>query len=47
MVGGAVPGLVVLSFGRMQAGPSHGSKSVGSTVPRLVRQLLAPVSCPG
>ena len=46
MVGGAIPGLVVLSSVRKQAEQARGSKPVSRPPPWPLHQLLPPGSCP-
>jgi hypothetical protein len=42
IVGGAIPGLVILGSIRKQAEQGRGSKPVSSTPPRPLHQLLLP-----
>jgi hypothetical protein len=46
IVGGAIPGLVVLGSIRKQAEQARGSKAVSSTSPWFLHQLLPPSSYP-
>jgi hypothetical protein len=46
MVGGTIPGLVVLGSIRKQAEQAMGSKPVSSIPPWPLHQLLLPDSCP-
>ena len=46
MVGGAIPGLVVLGSIKKQSEQTMGSKQVSSIPPWPLHQLLPPGSCP-
>jgi hypothetical protein len=46
IMGGTIPGLVVLGSIRKQAEQARGSKSLSSTSPWPLHQLLPPSSCP-
>jgi len=46
ILGGAIPGLVVLGSTRKQAEQAMGSKSVSSSSPRPLHQLLPPGTSP-
>jgi hypothetical protein len=46
MVGGAIPGLVVLASVREQAEQARGNKPVNNTPPWLLHQLQPSGSCP-
>jgi len=46
IVGGAIPGLVVLGSIRKQAELARGSKPVSKIFPWALHQYLSPSSCP-